>query len=101
MGENTIRTDDFSNEESQQLFEHQWQDEPECLEQYEGGKQCGSCSFFAPLNSDFGLCLNSESRHRLETLLEHFTCPSHVEEGWVSHSFGKKNLIASVEDGQI
>lgn len=87
MNINTIATDRFSNPESCDLYFAQWPDEPACESQYENGDQCGGCSFFAPFNSDYGLCAHPKSRHHLETVFEHFTCPAYVQEGWGPHSF--------------
>ena len=84
---NKIVTDDWSDPASRALYEAQWPHEPKCLLAYQEGRQCGGCNFFAPFNVDWGLCANPASRHRLETVFEHFTCPSHVEEGWGPHSF--------------
>lgn len=84
---NVILTNDFSNSDSRQLYETQWPEEPPTQALYKRGQQCGGCSCFAPLNSDWGLCCHSRSRHHLETVFEHFTCPNHVDEGWQSHSF--------------
>jgi hypothetical protein len=87
MNNNTIITHTWSNEESQDIFEQVWPDEPELRAQYDAGEQCGGCSFFAPFNADYGLCCNRGSRHCLETVFEHFTCPTYVHEGWGPHSF--------------
>lgn len=88
MNTNRIVTDRFSNPESEKLYREHWPDEPSTYtELYEQGKQCGGCSFFAPFNSDWGLCCRSESRHHLETVFEHFTCPQYIHEGWGPHSF--------------
>jgi hypothetical protein len=84
---NTIITDRFSSDESEALYASQWPNEPLVRQQYADGQQCGACSFFAPFNDDYGLCCSAESRHRLETVFEHFTCPTHVGEGWGVHSF--------------
>ena len=87
MNKNKIITDDWSNPASGELYQDQWPDEPELGKQYKEGLQCGGCSFFAPFNSDWGLCCNSSSRHFRETVFEHFTCGNLVNEGWGSHSF--------------
>ena len=87
MNRNEIRTDGFSNPKSEALYRNRWKGEPELQRQYELGAQCGWCSFFAPLNSDYGLCCHKKSRHHLETVFEHFTCPVLVKENWDSHSF--------------
>lgn len=86
---NLIVIDDWSDPASQALYEAQWPSESECLRAYQEGRQCGGCTFFAPFNSDWGLCANPGSRHRLETVFEHFTCPSQVDEGWGPHSFSE------------
>ena len=86
--ENRIVTDRFSSARSEKLFKDQWPDEPELREQASTGRgQCGSCSFFAPFNDDYGLCCHSASRHHLETVFEHFACPVHELEDWGPHSF--------------
>ncbi len=84
---NTIVTGEFSNAASQQLYQSKWPDEPDTLALYRDGLQCGGCSFFAKFNSDWGLCAHAASRHHLETVFEHFTCPAHVIEGWGPHTF--------------
>jgi hypothetical protein len=92
MGANTnvITTETWSNAESRRLYETRWPAEPELRWQYEEECwQCGGCSFFAPFNYDWGLCCNPKSRHHLETVFEHFTCPSYVGEGWGPHSFSE------------
>ncbi|MGH7139876.1 MAG: hypothetical protein ACREHD_29410 [Pirellulales bacterium] len=87
--ENKIKTDDFSNATSKQLYSADWPDELECKEKHHQGDQCGACSFFAPLNDDYGICCHRSSRHFTETVFEHFTCPSYVDEGWGPHSFSE------------
>jgi hypothetical protein len=87
MNKNTIITDDWSNPASGKLYQDQWPDEPELGKKYEDGQQCGGCAFFAPFNSDWGLCCHSSSRHFRETVFEHFTCGNLVNEGWGPHSF--------------
>lgn len=84
---NRIRTDSWSSLASRKLYEGQWADEPDTRQRYERGEQCGGCSFYAKFNSDWGLCAHAGSRHHLETVFEHFTCPAHVPEGWGAHSF--------------
>jgi hypothetical protein len=87
MNQNRIITDRWSNDVSEQLYRAQWPEELAVRAQYEDGLQCGGCSFFAPFNADYGLCCNAASRHHTETVFEHFTCPSFVNEGWEAHSF--------------
>jgi hypothetical protein len=87
MNRNTITTDSWSNEESRELYVLQWPDRPATKRQYEAGDQCGGGSFFAKFNFDYGLCCHAESPHHLETVFEHFTCPSFLNEGWGPHSF--------------
>lgn len=87
MNSNVIATDRFSNPASLATYRQQWPDAPQLRQQYLLGDQCGGCSFYAPFNTDFGLCCNSRSQHQLETVGEHFTCASFVREGWGPHSF--------------
>ncbi|MGL6074458.1 MAG: hypothetical protein ACRC8S_09890 [Fimbriiglobus sp.] len=87
MNRNLIVMGGFSNPESEALYREYWPDEPACRAAYMSGQQCGGCSFFAKFDADWGLCAHPTSRHRLETVFEHFTCPSHVAEGWGPHSF--------------
>jgi hypothetical protein len=87
MNRNTIITEDFSNPASEALYKANWPEEPEVFAQYEDGGQCGGCAYFAPFNADYGLCCNPASRHHLETVFEHFTCPVLVHQGWGAHSF--------------
>jgi hypothetical protein len=84
---NVVRTDGWSDPASERLYREGWPGEPDCRERHARGDQCGGCAFFAPLNADWGLCAHPGSRHRLETVFEHFTCPAHVPEGWGPHSF--------------
>ncbi len=87
MNTNSITTTDWSNLESKQLYLASWPQEPFLGLQYQNGGQCGGCSFFAKFNSDWGLCCHSKSRHHLETIFEHFTCPELILEQWGPHSF--------------
>ncbi len=88
MNANRIITDNWSNESSRQLYAAKWPDEPALRVACENGeRQCGGCSFFAAFNADWGLCAHAQSRHHLETVFEHFACPSFVDEGWGPHSF--------------
>ncbi len=88
MNSNQIKTDGFSNPDSQRLMNEQWPDEPELrVQQSEDCLQCGGCSFYGKLNFDWGVCCNQKSRHHLETVFEHFTCASIAHEGWNAHSF--------------
>ncbi len=84
---NVIITNGWSNPESERLYLSKWADEPVCQALCEDGRQCGGCSFFAAFDKDWGLCCHSDSRHHLETIFEHFTCPKYVHEGWGPHSF--------------
>ncbi len=87
MNSNHVRTDGWSNSETQAMYEKQWPLSPDMKRQHASGHQCGGCSFFAKFNSDWGLCCHSESKQFLETIFEHFTCPDYVREGWGPHSF--------------
>lgn len=88
MNVNIIITNTWSNDASRNLNASKWLDEPALRIACENGeKQCGGCSFFAPFNSDWGLCANAKSRHHLETVFEHFACPTFVGEGWGPHGF--------------
>jgi hypothetical protein len=84
---NAIVTTTWSNPVTAELYVLKWPNEPGIRQQCEQGNQCGGCSFFAPFNSDWGLCAHSKSRHHLETVFEHFTCSAFVNEGWGPHSF--------------
>lgn len=90
---NHVATTSYSSPTSAQLHKSKWPDDPFSRELYEAGIQCGGCSFFAKFNSDWGLCVNSRSRHHLETVSEHFTCPAHVNEGWGPHSFNDNPIF--------
>lgn len=90
---NRIKLDGFSNPESERLYKEQWPDDPALKEQYENGGQCGGCSFFAPLDSDWGLCLYKKSKHFRETVFEHFSCPTFVSGGWGAHSFNEDTYM--------
>ncbi len=81
----------FSNADSQQRYLAGWPTERAVKANYDSGMQCGACSFFAPFDSDWGLCCHRESRHFTETTFEHFTCPHHDNEGWCAHSFQDRN----------
>lgn len=87
MNKNQIVTHDFSNPDSRQKYESSWADEPKMRDIYENCWQCGGCAFYAPFNSDWGLCCHDKSRHHMETVFEHFSCPSIVNQGWEEHSF--------------
>jgi hypothetical protein len=87
MNANHIVTEGFSNPESEKLYRSAWPGEPQLKRQCEDGGQCGGCAWFAPFNADWGLCCHPVSRHRLETVFEHFTCGSYAAEGWGPHSF--------------
>jgi hypothetical protein len=84
---NRIYTTGWSNRASLKLYERGWPEEPTLMAQCKPGRQCGGCSFYAKFDADFGLCCHPHSRHCLETVFEHFTCPVYVNEGWGPHSF--------------
>jgi hypothetical protein len=84
---NTIMTEAFSSPTSARMYKERWPDEPATRERCDNGDQCGGCSYFAPFNTDWGLCAHPRSRHHLETVFEHFACPSFVDEGWGPHNF--------------
>ena len=87
MNSNRLTVRGWSNPSSERLYKQLWPDEPLIITLYDGGDQCGSCSFYARFNDDFGLCCRSVSRHSSETIFEHFTCAEYVAEGWDAHSF--------------
>jgi hypothetical protein len=87
MNTNSVVTTGWSNFETKQLFASRWPDEPALLRQYKNRYRCGSCSFFGKLPSHWGLCCHPKSRHHLETVFEHFTCPLFCREHWGPHSF--------------
>lgn len=87
MNINQIITTGWSNPETQRIYESNWAAEPALYDQFENGDQCGGCSFFAVFNQDWGLCCHAKSRHHLETVFEHYTCPAYVKECWGPHSF--------------
>lgn len=89
MNTNQIKTNGFSSAESAALFDSNFATDPEARRVHESGGQCGGCSFFGPFNEDYGLCCHPDSRHRTETVFEHFTCPTYVDEGWGAHSFSR------------
>ena len=95
---NRISTDGFSNPASRWLYEKGWPGEPKLKEQHFLGHQCGGCSFFAPLNKDWGICCAPKSRHCLETVFEHFTCPTFLNEGWEAHSFSDRPVALPLEN---
>ncbi len=92
MNDNHIISGRFSNPDSEALYHNNWPTEFKLAKQYEAGLQCGGCSYFAKFDSDWGLCCSPRSRHRFETIFEHFTCPSFRNEGWGPHSFSE-NMI--------
>ena len=97
MNKNKIVTNEFSNPDSENLYKSGFETEPELREKYlSGSGQCGGCSFYAKFNTDWGLCCHSKSRHHLETVFEHFTCPVHVSESWQYHSFLDYNAVPEV-----
>ena len=84
---NSVTTTAFSSPTSEAMYRANWPDDPVSRDLYAEGMQCGGCSFFAKFNADWGLCAHAGSRHHLETVFEHFTCPVYVDEGWGPHSF--------------
>lgn len=86
--QNVIVVGGFSNPASLKQYNLQWPNEPKNFQKYMQGHQCGGCTYFAKFNSDYGLCCSPHSRHRLETVFEHFSCADQQEEGWYAHSFG-------------
>lgn len=88
MNKNQIVTDSWSNDRTAALYKEGWPDEPAMrVQAREDCLQCGGCSFFAPFNADWGLCCHPSSRHHLETVFEHFTCPTYEGEGWGTAQF--------------
>ena len=95
---NLIWTEGFSNPETENLYSSGFKGKPELKKLYDNGWQCGGCGFYAELNDDWGLCFNSKSVHKLETVFEHFTCRFYLNEGWgCPHSLGKMDKSAISE----
>lgn len=76
---NQVVSTQWSNHTSEALYNARWPDEPELAEQCDEGKQCLSCPYYVPFNTDWGLCASAVSRHYLETVFEHFTCDQFTE----------------------
>lgn len=55
---------------------------------YEAGKQCGSCKFFAKLKGDLGMdwgvCTNAKATWDGDAVFEHFSCSRYEQskKGW-------------------
>ena len=79
----------FSNSATEKLYRLNWPGEADVRALHADGRQCGGCSFFAPFDSDWGLCCQRRSRHFTETVFEHFACRETVQEGWGGHSFAE------------
>ena len=101
VNENRVVTDRFSNPESERRYRDHWPGEPELAAQCEEGGQCGGCAYFAPFNSDWGLCCNPSSRHATETVFEHFSCSALIDEGWGAHSFTDRHLSGRPEPDDL
>jgi hypothetical protein len=86
---NVIVTTTWSSEVARRLYESNYEGAPEYAKQAEALHQCGGCSFFAAFNQDWGHCAHAKSPHHLETVFEHFGCPSYADEGWGPHSFSE------------
>lgn len=84
---NRIFTGGWSNYATRAMYNSQWRKYPEIKAMHDDGKQCGGCSWFAPLGGDFGLCLCMTGPNWSETIFEHYTCVRYVYEGWGPHSF--------------
>ena len=93
MNKNKIITNGFSNRNTEKIYDNLFQSDDKAKQLYERGCQCGSCSYFAELNKDYGLCCYMKSDHYLETIFEHFTCSKHIEENWNAHSFSENHSI--------
>jgi hypothetical protein len=90
---NVIKERGFSNPDAERRYTERYAGEPEMERMVEECRQCGGCSFFAPLNADYGVCCHGESRHFKETMFEHAGCPAHVNESWGSHSFCETRFL--------
>jgi hypothetical protein len=93
MNANLVVVDNWSNPESEERYLNNWPGEPAVAERREAGEECRACSFYAPIDDEWGLCLNGQSRHQLETVFLRFTCPSYVDEGVGPHSFSENSAV--------
>lgn len=91
---NHIVTHGFSNPDSERLYKRRWPDDPKAKDLANAGFDCLSCNFFAPLNSDWGLCCYSRSKHNLETIFEHFTCSAFVDRQGHGATFSDHHLYS-------
>ncbi len=89
MNANQILTDTWSNPESSERYKQHWPARTRAIYTIREREPMWRCSFFAEFNADWGLCCHPKSRHHLETVFEHFTCPAFVKEGWGPHSFSE------------
>jgi hypothetical protein len=95
MNANKVVTDGFSNPDSEFEFQNGYPSDSKARELAAESYQCGGCSYFAPLNADYGMCCNSKSPCHLETVFEHFTCSEIDIESWAYHSFGNAGSITT------
>ena len=79
MDTNQIKKDGFSNPDTEQLFDQQW-DHERMLSEYRARKDCGWCRdrvfiVDAPEEYKWVLCLSDRAPHWLETVAACFSCP--------------------------
>jgi hypothetical protein len=101
MNQNSIITEGFSNPESETEYVSKFPSDPKARDLCEEGYQCGGCSYYAEFNADYGLCCNSDSKHHLETVFEHFTCSQIDIESWDYHTFGGGEITTSIPESEL